>query len=311
MDRRALSLCKSEEGVNALRVALGRHALALIAQDLRERGIHQIAVPAYHCLTMTLPFQLEGLRIVRVPVGPDLIAEPRLLRECIADRPASWAILHCEVFGAAPSGELRAVLEAAREAGAALVVDSTHRWPLEPHIEGDELAVSTRKLLGLPDGGLAAGALMRPDGPRPSPRNAIDDKATAAWIAGDVDEAEELMDEQLVPVPMSPQARALASQIDLDALVRRRRRMTAALHDALVDQGLTPISPREGHFCVAFRHPDAKRLVIDFARRDIDGPVWWPRPSDWHGPWPEDVVTLPVDASLTAGMCLDIMSSFR
>ena len=50
-------------------VALGRHALGLIAQDLRDRGISHLAVPAYHCLTMLTPFQLEGFHIDYASVG--------------------------------------------------------------------------------------------------------------------------------------------------------------------------------------------------------------------------------------------------
>lgn len=278
----------------ALQVALGRHALALVARDLHVRGIRQVAVPAYHCLTMTLPFQLEGLRIASVPVGPDLMAEPEALSALVTRKTGSWAILHCEVFGAAPSGALRAVLEDARAAGATLVVDDTHRWPLQPHIAGDDLVVSTRKLLGLPDGGLVSGTVLRQGGPRPLTRGPVDEAATAAWLAGDTDRAEELMDQQLAPVAMSHQALALAGSIDLAGLVARRRASVAVLHDALGDRGLTPISPRDGHFCVAFRHPDAARLIADLARAGVDGPVWWPRPTGWDEAWPDDVVTLPV-----------------
>jgi hypothetical protein len=298
----------------ALPVALGRHALALVARDLHARGIRQVAVPAYHCLTMTLPFQLEGLRIASVPVGPDLMAEPEALQALVTGDPSAdadpaqhadptaWAILHCEVFGAAPSAALREVLEQAREDGETLVVDDTHRWPLPPHVAGDDLIVSTRKLLGLPDGGLVSGTVLRPGGPRPLPRGPLDEAATAAWLAGDTDRAEELMDQQLAPVAMSSQAQECADGIDLAGLLARRRASAAALHDALLERGLPPISPRNGHFCVAFRHPDAARLIVDLARAGVDGPVWWPRPTGWQGAWPDDVVTLPVDQDPSSGV---------
>jgi hypothetical protein len=303
-----------------LPVALGRHALALVAQDLQARGVRRVAVPAYHCLTMTLPFQLEGLRIECVPVGPDLMAQPEALHALVtgdasvgapgaqAPDPATWAILHCEVFGAPPSDPLRAVLEDARAAGATLIVDDTHRWPLPPHVQSDDLIVSTRKLLGLPDGGLVSGAVLRPGGPRPAPRGHVDEAVTEAWLAGNTDRAEDLMDQQLLPVSMSSQALQLADGIDLAGLVVRRRTSVAALHDALVDRGLTPISPRDGHFCVAFRHPDADRLIVDLARAGVDGPVWWPRPTGWQGAWPDDVVTLPVgDADANRELMLGLL----
>jgi len=49
---------------------------------------------------------------------------------------------------------------------------------------------------------------------------------------------------------------------------------------------------------VAFRDPagpaHARRLIEALVRAGVDGPVWWPRPSGWARPWPDDVVTLPV-----------------
>jgi hypothetical protein len=306
-----------EDWEGAAAVALGRHALALVAQDLRARGITRIAVPDYHCVTMTLPFQLEGLHIAHVAVGEDLMADPAALERAILgdgqtgrgrpacrDRsggaaPASWAILHCELFGAPPSPELSRALGGLREAGAILVLDDTHRWPLPALVDADYLAVSARKLTGLSDGALArGGAIGEPGGPRPLPRGGIDRAATAAWLAGDRDRAEDLMDLQLSPAAMSSQARAALSGLDLSALTAARRSEAARLHDALEDRGIAPLSPRDGHFCVAFRDPagpvHAQRLVRDLALAGVDGPVWWPRPAGWSREWPEDVVTLPL-----------------
>jgi len=293
----------------AVPVALGRHALALIAQDLRARGIRHLAVPDYHCLTMVTPFQLEGFHCARVPVGTDLMADARALEHVVlgsatgadTSAPAGWAILHCEVFGAAPSPDLAATCCDLRRAGATLVLDETHRWPLPAHLDADYQAASLRKLTGLPDGAFArGGAIGTPAGPRPGPRGRIDREATAAWLAGSRDHAEDLMDLQLSPVAMSPRAaEALAGCApDLWAQVDARRARSAGLHDALVARGVTVISPRDGHFCVAFRDPagpaHARRLIEALVRAGVDGPVWWPRPSGWARPWPDDVVTLPV-----------------
>ncbi len=294
---------------HAIPVALGRHALALIAQDLRARGISSLAVPDYHCLTMVMPFQLEGFHCAHVPVGADLMANAHALKHIVlgsstdtdAPPPSGWAILHCEVFGAAPSPDLACALRDLRQAGAALVLDETHLWPLPAHLDADYQAASLRKLMGLPDGAFAAGgAIGTAQGPRPGARGRIDGEATAAWLAGSRDYAEDLMDLQLSPVDMSPQAAEVLAGCapDLSAQIGARRARMASLHDALVARDLPVVSPRDGHFCVAFRDPagpaHARRLIEALARAGVDGPVWWPRPSGWTRAWPDDIVTLPV-----------------
>lgn len=284
-------------------VALGRHALGLIAQDVRARGISHLAVPAYRCLTMVTPFQLEGFHLADVAVGPDLMAEPDALSRLVrGDPPGSWAVLHCEVFGAAPSPALSRVLADLRRAGAVLILDETHRWPLPPQLPADYAAASIRKLTGLPDGAFAwGGALGRPGGPAPRPRAPLDEAATRAWLSGDADRSEDLMDLQLTPVGMSSAAAAgLASLAPgLPAAIEARRAAVGRLHEGLAARGLPPVSPPDGHFCVAVRDPaggpHARRAVESLARSGVDGPVWWPRPSGWSRPWPEDLVTLPVD----------------
>lgn len=275
----------------AVATALGRHALALVAQDVRANGIHRIAIPNYHCLTMELPFALEGFRIERVPVGIDLLASPSALAT-LAD-PSHLAFLHCEVFGAAPSPQLRAALGTLMGDGAAVIVDGTHRWPLPPRVQGNYYVASIRKFTGLSDGAYAAGGRIgKRGGPRVMPRAQIDAAEQVAWDTGEMDYAEELMDQELVPVAMSGTAREALQRIDVLSLVAHRRANAEILHAALRQAGINPISS-DAHFAVAFHHGAAQRLIVNLARAGIDGPVWWPRPSGWQGQWPDDVVTLP------------------
>ena len=284
----------------AVSTALGRHALSLVARHLRRRGIRQVAVPDYHCLTMVSPFQLEGFHIAHVATDLDLMADPEDLWRTIHREPREWAVLHCEVFGAPPTDRLTATLSRTRAAGATLVVDDTHRWPQPPATPADHVVVSARKLLDLPDGAFATGPVAPgagdPDGARRRiPRSDLDRQETQAWLDGDVDRAEELMDRQFAPAGMSPQARSALAGIDLDAVVARRRSTARVLREVLHRHGLAPFPPDVGHFCVAFRHPDAEQLIVNLARAGVDGPVWWPRPTGWTRPWPDDVVTVPVD----------------
>ncbi|WP_043535799.1 hypothetical protein [Actinomyces polynesiensis] len=283
----------------ALPLALGRHALALVARHLREHGVHQVAVPDHHCLTMLTPFQLEGMHVAHVRVGPDLLTDPEDLARTVAADPSSWAVLHCETFGAAPSPALAGVLTRARAAGATLVVDATHTWPRAPHLEADHVVVSLRKLTGLPDGAFVTG-LTRSALPDLT-RDALDEEVTRTWLAGDHDRAEELMDDQLSPVSMSACSLGMLDGLDLPALVDAHRRTARALDHGLRELGLTPVEPRGAHFCAAFRHPRGPQLVLALARAGVDGPVWWPRPRGWVRPWPDDLVTLPLDGGGAAG----------
>ena len=276
----------------SVRVALGRHALALVARHLRSRGVRQIAVPDYHCLTMSQPFQLEGMHLAHVATGPDLLADPADLVKVLGRDPSSWAILHCETFGAAPSPALAQTLRDAGAAGAHLVVDATHTWPDSPHVEGELVVASLRKLTGLPDGAFVTGvgSEVVPD----LHRHDVDQEETRAWLAGDRDRAEDLMDMESTSVAMSAESTRLLAAIDLGRLVRHNRIRGQRLAAGLRELGLEPFSPPDAHFCLAFRHRAAGALVVELARAGVDGPVWWPRPRGWQREWPEDVVTLPL-----------------
>lgn len=296
----------------ATRLALGRHALSLVARSLRERGIHQVVVPDHHCLTMVRPFQLEGMHVAHVALGPDLLADPVGLRAAVGGAPRSWAVLHCETFGASPSPDLADALTELTEGGAALVVDATHTWPLAPTTPGvlpagtpSACLASVRKFARLPDGALltsTAGTVW----PNPG-RTPRDEDATLAWMRGDEDAAEDLMEDQLAPASMSEQAREMLGGLDLAALLATHRSGARILERGLRARGFTPLGPRGAHFCTAFAHPEGPALVEALAREGIDGPVWWPRPHAWTRPWPDGVVTLPNDSAPRAREVLEIL----
>lgn len=279
---------------DAVAVALGRHALSLIAQELRRRGTLDVLVGAFHCLTMTLPFQLEGMTVRHVAVGADLLPDPAALHAQLvrATRAgARPALLYCETFGAAPAPALAQELARARAAGVPLVVDATHSWLTGPHVRGDFEMASIRKMLPVPDGAWVRGLPGHPV----LGRRDVDRAQTRAWLDGHVDLAEDLMDRALVPASMSPQALGIVAGVDVARIAAARRRDSAALRAAARELGLDVVSPPWSLAAFAFRHPRGARLVTELAARGVDGPVWWPRPAHWQGPpWPEDVVTLPL-----------------
>ena len=257
---------------------------------------------------MVQPFQMEGMRVAHVPVGPDLLADPDALAALVGPVPSSWAVLHCETFGSAPSPGLTRTLGDLAARGAALVVDATHTWPLPPVTRAALPAgppvtwlASVRKFAQLPDGALLIGA----GAPWPRVgRGTVDEAETRAWIAGDIESAEDLMDAQLAPAAMSPESRNMLDGLDTGALVARHRVAASVLEGGLAALGLERVSPPGAHFCTAFRHVDGPALVEDLARAGVDGPVWWPRPTGWVRDWPDDLVTLPADSPVAAGRVL-------
>ncbi len=207
-----------------------------MAQELRARGVTELLAPAFHCVTMIEPFQLEGDHAEFVPVAEDLLLDPAALASALASavpthRPA--AILHSETAGHRAGPALAAVLAAAREGGHAVVVDETHSFldrPADAPRTADFHIASLRKWLPLPDGAWVTGVPRRP-----LARHEIDDGVTswglaalAAEAAGqDAGElwrrAEDLVDRALQPAAMSPQACNILANLDAEDFLRRHR----------------------------------------------------------------------------------------
>ena len=71
----------------------GKQALALVARTLRARGTRTVLMPRYRCEAMAVPFALEGMRVLPVDVGADLLLDPRALIAAL-DRDPGAAVVH-------------------------------------------------------------------------------------------------------------------------------------------------------------------------------------------------------------------------
>lgn len=284
-------------------VALGRQALGLAARQARQEGRRTVIAPEFSCQTMVAPWQLEGMSVRLVPVGPDLLmgadgltAE---LRRCqgLGERPV---VLHCQTFGLRAGDRLRAVLEDALGGGVAVVVDRTHSFLRDQLIgrpgpaDGVTEIVSTRKLLPVPEIAWISGA-DRPMGAR----GPVDDRLTRArqdYLTNPsvdaFEAAEDLADEAWVPV--GPHADALRAIAGFDAerlagmVLATRRRI------ALAVPGLDVVNP--GAICpLVVRTPDAGDLADRLYARGLVGPLHWDRPENLpsHIEWPADLLCLP------------------
>lgn len=283
-------------------VALGRQALGLAARQARADGRRTVLVPEFSCQTMVAPWQLEGMSVRLVPVGPDLLMRAdglaAELGRCrvLGERPV---VLHCQTFGVCASAELRAVLEDAGTEGTAVVVDRTHSFLRDqlvgrPTRGGFTEIVSTRKLLPVPEISWITGA-----GRTTGARGDADDRLTRARqdylqnpSVAAFEAAEDLADDAWVPV--GPHADALRAVVGLDAerlagmVLATRRRI------ALRVPGLHVVN--RGAVCpLVVRTPDAGPLADRLYERGLVGPLHWDRPENLPSgtDWPTDLLCLP------------------
>ena len=225
----------------AVLVQSGRQALGLIAQALAARGIRRLIAPGFLCATALEPFQLEGIRVHWVQVGPDLLPAPALLAELLTE-PRRCAVLVSTTFGARPTPELRTVLEGWERRGGVVVADLTHA-PFSAatiHKVPTRYAVaSLRKWFPIPDGAWALGAAL----PAAAAENALAREATRCGLLqlrGEEHDgaAEAAIDAALSPSSMSGAARDILAHLDVAAVLDRRRTNARALRAALMSQGV-------------------------------------------------------------------------
>ncbi|MGJ9483629.1 hypothetical protein ACRQF6_05025 [Actinotignum sp. GS-2025f] len=224
----------------AMLVQSGRQALGLIAQALAARGIRRVIAPGFLCATALTPFQLEGIRVRWVQVGPDLVPDPAALAKLLTD-PRRCAVLISTTFGAWPTPELRAVLEGWEGRGGVVVADFTHApcGDATRKIPAHYAAASLRKWFPIPDGAWAFGAAL----PAVAADNAAAREVTRCGLLqlrGEENDgaAEAAIDAALSPSSMSGAARDILAHLDVAAVLERRRTNARALRAALMSQGV-------------------------------------------------------------------------
>ncbi|WP_128683284.1 hypothetical protein [Actinomyces qiguomingii] len=278
----------------------GRHAFALVAREARADGVREVLAPRVRCTAMTIPFELEGLRVNNVECGPTGLLDPGPLTAALAACTRPPLILHAETFGNRADGELRTALAAARRSGARIVVDATHT-ALERadelladagtthHPDADYLVASLRKLLPIPLGGVVRG-LASPPELAGDPLNA--DLTAVAEIAERrpgvpalKDAVEDLLDIAWAPAPMPGTYRVRLALPEFNAELSRRRARLARLHAAVAD--LDVVNPGVAHPPV-IAHPRAAAIRAALARAGFSLPLHWDGATDGLVALPDD-----------------------
>lgn len=318
---------------DATAVALGRQALGLVARALRDVGCRTVLVPAFSCQTMVTPWELEGMAVIRVPVGPDLLmSAPALsgrLEGCLAHGGAP-VVLHCETFGITAGAGLAQVLEEA-SGQVPVIVDRTHSFLADQLAPGAGRrwieVVSTRKLLPVPEVSWVAGvgrcagpgqcAGMNPSGiDRPGPRGTADDRLTRArerYLRSPgletFEAVEDLADEAWAPVP--PHRCAVERLAAFDARGFAVRMLATRRLLASRVSGLDVVNPSA--VCpMVIRTPKADAMADELHRRGLDGPIHWDRPEHLDADWPDDLLCLPMIMSEPQiGITADVLDGPR
>ncbi|MDN5976775.1 MAG: hypothetical protein L0I04_03320 [Acidipropionibacterium jensenii] len=302
-------------------VALGRQALALAARGARDAGRRTVLVPWYCCQTMVTPWELEGMSVRRIPVGPDLLMDAAALSHSLRDcREAGEhpVVLHCQTLGLHAGPQLAGVLARVARTGA-LVVDRTHSF-LEDHCPhaspdaspgcdapaGSVEIVSSRKLLPLAEVAWITGPDHRLAGRTPA-----DEDLTAARMryladprVSTFEEVEDLADSAWTPVPPDRQALDRLREFDAPALVEQMRAGREAVMAGLAVQhagtAVEVVNPRAVCPLVvrAAGRQAADRIAEELHGQGLDGPIHWDRPAHLApvggSEWPDDLVCLPV-----------------
>ncbi len=302
----------------AVLVANGKQALSLVAQELRDRGVRTVLAPAYHCLTMLEPFQLEGLHVRLVATDDVGLMDAGALAAALASERTA-AILHCEVYGARADASLTEVLVEARATGARVIVDATHSQFSVDHDPADHVVASLRKLLPVAEGAYVTGLARVPT----LSRGAVDDAALALGLdaracrlamladVGErdvalaaIDAAEDAMLEARTPSRIDETTVQALGALDVVAALEARRANARRLMERLHAAGIPVVNPRTAECGVTVVVDDADTVERALLAVGVVCPISWPRPSGLAAavPWPTRWVTLPVDPDLPSAL---------
>lgn len=244
-----------------------------------EPSAYMAFLPALSCDSMVLPFRTHGFEVcfyaLRKDLTPDLQSLQGLLRQKMQSRRICPAVLLMNLFG---SADIHAAAEQIRIGcpSAVIIEDITHLLfnpeKQETHC-ADYLIGSIRKWLGVPDGAAAvslSGGFRAEAEQRETAFTTLRAEAlrlkTEYLRTGDPDtkkkfralfsQAEQSLDDGMLPAAMSEQSRRYLSCIDMERIRSRRTANYHALYKALA------VLPENG---TAFRMlPELPETTVPF-----------------------------------------------
>ncbi|MBX3089089.1 MAG: DegT/DnrJ/EryC1/StrS aminotransferase family protein [Cryobacterium sp.] len=287
----------------------GRQVLETVTHVLAARGFNEVFVPSYLCESMIEPFQHHGWRVTPFNLTDDLqIGEAAL--EVLELAGASSAVLLASYFGRLPTQQHVKLARGARNAGAFVIEDETHRVFTPGGIEANVTFASLRKLLPVADGAYVTGddEIVRSVGALPegalnrwqamdlkrefiegrsvlNPRKALVEANEELEIPGRMFGASSRTLQSLVKLPYSQFAETRASNA---------RALTSKLSELGV-RVLNRVPPGLPSHLVAIVD-DPIRVQRDLSERGIFAPIHWGQPEGFSvDHWRGDLISLPID----------------
>ena len=275
----------------------GRDALKQVAR--LHRGA-PVLLPALCCVSMILPFTLNGCPVAFYKLKPDLTGDEA---DVLSKAAPGTVLLYMPYFDVQPF--TTDFLARLRQSGVILLEDRTQDIivgrpaPFTP----DYTVASIRKWAALPEGGILKTAAALPrvgaDGRFGALRRQAMEEKGLYLENGDealkqdflekFHEAEALLDESGRPVAMSMENRAYLENIDFARVLAARRRNAGVLEQALAELiaagTIKPLCRSEStaglYYPILLENRDAVQQAL--ARRSIYCPVIWPIPAQAQG----------------------------
>lgn len=244
------------EDIRLKRQPAGKPGDAPETAGAEETSAYMAFLPALSCDSMVLPFRVHGFEVhfyaLREDLAPDLQSLQELLRQKMQSRRICPAVLLMNLFG---SADIHAAAEQIRiECPSAVIIEDITHLLFNPEKQethcADYLIGSIRKWLGVPDGAAAvslSGAFRAEAEQRETAFTTFRAEAlrlkTEYLRTGDPDtkkkfralfsQAEQSLDDGMLPAAMSEQSRRYLSCIDMDRIRSRRTANYHALYRAL------------------------------------------------------------------------------
>lgn len=293
-----------------LALATGRHALAVAARELLNRGIRRILLPDYLCASMVDPF--SGM--VKIDIYP-LTTGLEPSEGAFKETGPGDAILVCAFFGRSTPSTTVDSVKAARRRGAVVVSDTTHSPFTQPSWPYDLNIISLRKTLPIHDGAALIGPLIHTPEPlkevaqdailtrsraAKEKRNLVVSERSAEKSTHDLQRFERYLESLSDSARMSTASTHILRNLDLPALAQRRSRnlhyLLPLVHSI---PGVTPLPGYEEAYAPAYltcRLPAARNIQVALASQGIYCPIHWPQPLSLKGRrWRHDLISLPID----------------
>lgn len=290
-------------------VLTGRQALAAIAAELTERGIHSAWFPAYLCDSMVEAFSAD-FEISYVPVDELLWPSP----EDIALLGAESAYLHAPYFGRSTPGPVREALHGAVDRGTVVIEDRTHSVLGSPAARFDAAQysmASLRKLLPIPAGAWVTGvrrAPVRSDGLAVTLRREAMERKSANLASENpmkdhlelFAESEETLTAELAPAALPEEIVDMMRRFDYELIRERRRSNAAFLGHELSGMGIEVLNGDAdvaSHLVIVSNRRDELRIAL--AREGVYCPIHWRQHPEMPVRMREDLLSIPIDQRYT------------